>query len=62
MRLWTLLVGGAISIAGARGFQPSDQARLKGSPSMPPPTYTVDPAWPKPLPNHWLVGAVVGVA
>ncbi len=26
------------------------------------PTYAVDPAWPKPLPNHWLVGAVVGVA
>jgi hypothetical protein len=42
---------------GARGFQPSDEARLKGSPS-----YTVDPAWPKPLPNHWLVGAVAGVA
>jgi DNA-binding beta-propeller fold protein YncE len=27
-----------------------------------PPAYQVDPAWPKPLPNHWLVGAVVGVA
>ena len=26
------------------------------------PRYTVDPAWPRPLPNHWLVGAVVGVA
>jgi DNA-binding beta-propeller fold protein YncE len=26
------------------------------------PTFAVDPAWPKPLPNHWLVGAVVGVA
>ena len=24
--------------------------------------YTVDPSWPKPLPNHWMVGAVVGVA
>jgi DNA-binding beta-propeller fold protein YncE len=32
--------------------------------SMPPlvPTFRVDPAWPRPLPNHWLVGAVVGVA
>jgi DNA-binding beta-propeller fold protein YncE len=29
---------------------------------MLPPAYEVDPAWPKPLPNHWLVGAVVGVA
>ena len=26
------------------------------------PTYSVDPYWPKPLPNHWLVGAVAGVA
>jgi len=26
------------------------------------PRYQVDPAWPKQLPNHWLVGAVVGVA
>ena len=24
--------------------------------------FAVDPHWPKPLPNHWLVGAVVGVA
>ena len=26
------------------------------------PTFQVDPAWPKPLPNQWLVGAVAGVA
>lgn len=26
------------------------------------PTYEVDPGWPKPLPNHWIVGAVAGVA
>jgi hypothetical protein len=26
------------------------------------PVFNVDPAWPKPLPNHWIVGAVVGVA
>ena len=25
------------------------------------PSFRVDPAWPKPLPNRWLVGAVVGV-
>jgi DNA-binding beta-propeller fold protein YncE len=29
---------------------------------MTPPQYVVDPTWPKPLPNHWIVGAVVGVA
>ena len=26
------------------------------------PHFKVDPLWPKPLPNHWLVGAVAGVA
>jgi hypothetical protein len=26
------------------------------------PVFDVDPAWPKPLPNRWIVGAVVGVA
>jgi DNA-binding beta-propeller fold protein YncE len=26
------------------------------------PVYDVDPAWPKPLPNHWIVGAIAGVA
>src|SRR5258706_4144295 len=26
------------------------------------PKFTVDPAWPRPLPNHWLGGAVGGVA
>ena len=26
------------------------------------PTYEVDPMWPKPLPNSWLVGAIAGIA
>src|SRR5690349_9645532 len=26
------------------------------------PAYRVDPAWPRPLPNHWIIGAVAGVA
>src|SRR5436190_15945217 len=30
--------------------------------SPPVPTFHVDPDWPKPLPNHWILGAVVGVA
>ena len=27
-----------------------------------PPAFQVDPLWPKPLPNHWLLGSVTGVA
>jgi len=26
------------------------------------PSYDVDPKWPKPLPNQWILGAVAGVA
>src|SRR5215208_3334783 len=26
------------------------------------PSFQVDPLWPKPLPNHWLLGSVTGVA
>jgi DNA-binding beta-propeller fold protein YncE len=26
------------------------------------PAYEVEPAWPKPLPNRWIIGAVAGVA
>src|SRR4051812_911888 len=26
------------------------------------PSFDVDPLWPKPLPNHWLLGSVTGVA
>ncbi len=25
------------------------------------PTFQVDPFWPKPLPNHWILGATIGV-
>src|SRR5262245_66398124 len=26
------------------------------------PIFKVDPLWPKPLPNHWVLGSVTGVA
>jgi len=26
------------------------------------PTFEVDPLWPKPLPNHWLLGSTIGVS
>jgi DNA-binding beta-propeller fold protein YncE len=41
-------IGGAVSAVA----QTPDQA----------PSYAVDAAWPKPLPDRWLIGAVVGVA
>src|SRR6266498_818637 len=26
------------------------------------PIFEVDPLWPKPLPNHWLIGSAIGVS
>ena len=26
------------------------------------PKFEVDPMWPKPLPNHWVMGNVIGVS
>lgn len=43
-----LLVGAAILLSSA---VPDDT-----------PTFSVDPFWPKPLPNHWILGSVTGVA
>ena len=42
--------GGATAVDGEFGAQ--GQA----------PYFEVDPLWPKPLPNHWLLGAAVGVS
>src|SRR5882757_5742238 len=43
---------------------PNSEFRIQAaiSSSLPVPRFEVDPKWPAPLPNHWLVGAVVGVA
>jgi DNA-binding beta-propeller fold protein YncE len=51
--LATLLVAhDALSSAAAAQAQAALQA----------PRFEVDPFWPKPLPNHWLLGNVVGVS
>ena len=38
------------------------QAQTPAPSSRRVPTFKVDPYWPKPLPNHWILGAVAGVA
>jgi DNA-binding beta-propeller fold protein YncE len=57
-----ILLTGATVAALAAGliswqFQGEANAVNKGNPR-----FTVDTAWPKPLPNNWLVGQVAGVA
>jgi DNA-binding beta-propeller fold protein YncE len=49
-----------VAIAGSRqGDQRSQNAT---SPNTVAPAFAVDPMWPKPLPNRWIIGAVAGVA
>ena len=48
----------------AAAIHASAQSPRQTQPPMPQrvPTFRVDPLWPKPLPNKWIIGAVAGVA
>src|SRR5215208_7226134 len=58
-----LIAVAAVLFAGSKpdGVSAASQAAAKPSAGVAP-TFQVDPYWPKPLPNDWLVGNVVGVA
>ncbi len=43
----------SLVLLGAAGFTGSAQA---------PPQWNVDPLWPQPMPNHWILGSVTGLA
>jgi DNA-binding beta-propeller fold protein YncE len=59
-----LLIGAGFAVA--LGGLAATDAFLKGhgaqAQNMEAPHYEVDPLWPKPLPNHWVLGSVIGVA
>jgi hypothetical protein len=55
--LIVLLLAGALCIRpGSAG--PAAQSR----PPVQAPRFEVDPLWPKPLPNHWVLGSLGGIA
>jgi len=54
--LFALLVGLGF---GQSALQKSAAAQAKGAVQAP--RFEVDPMWPKPLPNHWVYGNVIGV-
>ncbi len=54
-----VIVACAIALAGCgllKSRAPVEAAAAQA------PRFEVDPFWPKPLPNHWVIGAVIGVA
>jgi DNA-binding beta-propeller fold protein YncE len=58
-----VMYGGATAAAlvAALGLRPAVDAARQG-PMVQAPRFEVDPLWPRPLPNHWILGSVVGVA
>ena len=61
-RARTLVVAGSLAAAiialgaGDRALEARAKVRAVTAP-----TFEVDPVWPKPLPNHWVLGNVIGV-
>ena len=51
-----LLVLSALDVALERSAAADAKAALQA------PRFEVDPLWPKPLPNHWILGSTIGVS
>jgi DNA-binding beta-propeller fold protein YncE len=55
-----LLVVFAVLAAGQHALERTAIAQGKSAAQVP--TFQVDPLWPKPLPNHWIIGSTIGVS
>ena len=55
-----LLVAAGLTALGAGQAVLENRAEAQGA-EVQAPRFEVDPFWPKPLPNNWLLGSVIGV-
>ena len=59
-----VLIGAGLLVAlialgiGQLALERVSASQAKGSEA---PMFEVDPFWPKPLPNHWVIGSAIGV-
>jgi hypothetical protein len=53
-----VLVLGAL---GVSQYAMQEQVDTAGNETITAPRFEVDPFWPKPLPNHWILGSAIGV-
>ena len=62
MKRRTLVLAGTLvtAIAGLAAVQAALQAATTRAVANAP-SFEVDPMWPKPLPNHWILGSAIGV-
>src|SRR5579872_5169770 len=51
-----------LSCAAAVSLGHSGAAQAQGAGDVMVPKFEVDPYWPKPLPNHWILAAVIGLS
>jgi len=54
--VFLLVIGAGAGVAAREVLAQRAAARVMA------PAFDVDPLWPKPLPNHWVVGSVIGVS
>ena len=66
--LLTMMALLALAVACAGGSDAADEPAQASAAAAPAdaggvqaPMFEVDPLWPKPLPNHWLLGSTIGV-
>src|ERR1700730_16075215 len=59
-----IIAGTLVTLVAALGvgqhlLQQTAEAQAKGAVQAP--RFEVDPMWPKPVPNHWVFGNIIGV-
>ncbi len=59
--LGVLILGGCESASGSADVASASQAPLSGGPEGVP-QFRVDPFWPQPLPENWILGQVAGLS
>src|ERR1051325_6688867 len=59
-RTWIVLSSFAVLIVGLAVAQSKLEAAMAAR-AVEAPRFEVDPMWPKPLPNHWLLGSTIGI-
>jgi DNA-binding beta-propeller fold protein YncE len=63
-----IAAAGVLAACSQQAPPPVVEANAAPPPAAPPPSgpvaprFEVDPFWPKPLPNHWLLGSAIGVS
>ncbi|MGD2167554.1 MAG: hypothetical protein PVF63_05560, partial [Gammaproteobacteria bacterium] len=61
-----LLIAAALAclmlVLAVAQFRLQDLANAQSADQVMAPAFEVDPFWPKPLPNHWILGMTIGVA